>query len=143
MIEARGDDYDQRVRTRIEPGAAASAEYYIEVLQGRRRLIETAERRLRGFDAFVSPTVAMLPPSVVSLDEGDRDHYSVNNLLSLRNTSVGNFLDTCSISIPATGRPGPADPSGQLPIGIMLTGRPLGDRALFAAARTVEAALSA
>lgn len=143
LIETRGDEYDQRVRTRIEPGAAASAEYYIEVLQGRRQLIDLAAERLRGLDAFISPTVAMLPPPIGSFDDGDRDHYTTNNLLALRNTSVGNFLDTCSISIPASGRPTDSSPSDELPIGIMLTGRPMDDRSLFAAARAVEAALSA
>ena len=137
LIESRGDEYDQRVRTRIEPGANASAEYYIEVLQGRQQLIALAADRLAGLDAFLSPTVAMVPPSVASLDGADRDHYSAANLLSLRNTSVGNFLDTCSISLPIGGA-GPDDP----PVGLMLTGHPMGDARLLAAARTVEAVLA-
>lgn len=137
LIETRGDEYDQRVRTRIAPGAAASAEYYIEVLQGRRRLITLAAERLAGLDAFVSPTVAILPPPVASFDDGDPAYYSSRNLLSLRNTSVGNFLDTCAISVPMGS--GFGDRS---PVGLMLTGRPLGDRELLAGARTVEAALA-
>jgi aspartyl-tRNA(Asn)/glutamyl-tRNA(Gln) amidotransferase subunit A len=135
LIETRGDEYDQRVRTRIEPGGAASAEYYIEVLLGRRRLIGAAARRMEGIDAFVLPTAPILPPAIASFDDGDRQYYTDRNLLSLRNTSVGNFLDTCAISVPL-GRPG--DP----PVGLMLMGRPMGDAELFAAARTVESALA-
>ena len=132
LIESRGDEYDQRVRTRIEPGAAASAEYYIEVLLGRRRLIEVAAERLSGFDAFVSPTVPILPPAVDSFDDGDAQYYSSRNLLTLRNTSVGNFLDTCSISLPIGGAP----------FGLLLMGRPLGDAELLAAAGTIETVLA-
>jgi aspartyl-tRNA(Asn)/glutamyl-tRNA(Gln) amidotransferase subunit A len=136
LIETRGDDYDQRVRTRIEPGAAASAEYYIEVLQGRGRLIELAAAKLAGLDAFVSPTVPILPPPIDSFADDDRQYYTTKNLLTLRNTSVGNFLDTCSISLPLTA------PVEEPPVGLMLTGRPHGDRELFAAARAVEAVLA-
>ena len=39
LIAARGPDYDQRVRHRIEGGTRASATYYLEVLGHRRRLI--------------------------------------------------------------------------------------------------------
>lgn len=135
LLATRGDEYDQRVRTRIEPGGAASAAYYVEVLEGRKRLIETAAERMAGFDAFVLPAVAILPPSVASFDDGDRDYYSRQNLLSLRNTSIGNFLDSCSISIPASP---PAAP----PVGMMLMGAPMADRAMFEASRTVEAIIS-
>ncbi len=131
LMAAGGDKYDQRVRTRIEPGGAVSAAYYIEVLQGRSRLIDVAEQRLRGLDAFIMPTVPTVPPTVAGLDDGDRDHYTIQNLLALRNTSIGNFLDTCSISIPVPS------PGGE-PVGLMLMGRPMGDRDLLAAGRTVE-----
>jgi aspartyl-tRNA(Asn)/glutamyl-tRNA(Gln) amidotransferase subunit A len=133
LLEARGDQYDQRVRTRIEPGGAASAEYYIEVILARRRLMAAAVERMRGLDAFVLPTVPILPPTIASFDDGDRHYYTDRNLLTLRNTSIGNFLDTCAISLPAAGPP----------VGLMLMGRPGGDADLLAVARTVEAALAA
>ena len=131
LLEARGDEYDQRVRTRIEPGAKASAVYYIEVLQGRKRLIQTAADRLGTLDAFVMPTVPIVPPSVEGLDSGDRDYYSAQNLLTLRNTSIGNFLDSCSISIPISAE-------DAAPVGLMLMGLPMTDDELFGVARAVE-----
>ena len=88
----------------------------------------------------MSPTVAILPSPIDSFVDDDREYYTTQNLLALRNTSVGNFLDTCSISLPiAVGGP---PPLGGSAVGLMLTGRPLGDAALLAAARTVEAALA-
>ena len=49
------------------------------------------------------------------------------------NTTVGNFLDRCAISLPI-------DVEG-LPVGLMLMGEAMGDQALFAVARAVEAVL--
>ena len=48
---------------------------------------------------------------------------------------MANFLDRCSISLPIH-RPGEA------PVGLMLTGERMADRALLAAAAGVEAALA-
>ncbi len=136
LIASRGDEYDQRVRTRIEPGGAATAAYYIEVQQARQRLIAAAESRLGRLDAFVMPTVAMVPPSVESFDSDDRDYYSTQNMLALRNTSIGNFLDSCSISIPVAA-------ADSAPVGLMLMGLPMADRELFTVARTLERILGA
>ncbi len=132
LIERRGDEYDQRVSSRIQNGARTTAEEYIEAVVGRRRLMEIAARRLAGFDAFVMPTVPIMPPSIASFDDDDRDYYTTQNVLTLRNTSVGNFLDTCAVSIPVGGPP----------VGLMLMGAPMGDRQLLAAARTVEVVIN-
>ncbi len=135
LMAADGDRYDQRVRTRIAPGGDLTAWEYLEVQAERRRLMAAAECHLSGFDAFVLPTVALVPPTVDSFADGDPAYYGDRNLLSLRNTMVGNFLDTCAISVPA-----PSD--GGEPVGLMLMGRPFGDADLLAAARTVEQVLA-
>lgn len=131
LLAGRGDEYDQRVRSRIELGANLSAADYVEVLESRQRLIAVAAERLQGLDGFVLPTVAILPPEIGGFDDDDPAHYSNKNLLALRNTSVGNFLDTCAVSIPAT-------PVGAPPVGFMVMGRPGGDRELLGAGRAVE-----
>ena len=66
--------------------------------------------------------------------DGEAEYVRLNGLV-LRNTSLANFLDRSSISIPAH-RPGEA------PVGLMLTGEHMADRALLAAAAGVEAALA-
>ena len=135
LMAERGDAYDQRVRTRIEPGGAISAADYVRILADRRAMQSAAACHLTGFDAFVLPTSPILPPTIASFDDGDAAYYTKQNLLSLRNTLIGNFLDTCAISLPA-------NPAGARPVGLMLMGRPGGDEALFAAARTVESLLA-
>ncbi len=134
LLAERGDDYDQRVRMRIEPGSAISAADYLDLLDARQSMIEIAAHRLRGFDAFVAPTVAIVPPTIDSFADGDLDYYGRINRLALRNTAIGNFLDSCSISLPVTA-------VGEAPVGLMLMGPPRGDRALFDVARTVESTL--
>lgn len=135
LLATAGDRYDQRVRIRIEPGGRMSASEYIRILQDRPRLMAAADCHLSGFDAFVLPTAAILPPPVSSFDDDDPVYYGTRNLLSLRNTMVGNFLDTCAISLPLGGKDEP-------PVGLMLMGRPGSDGELFAAARTVESLLN-
>lgn len=134
LLATNGDGYDQRVRTRIEPGRNQSAADYLDVLAARRRMIDIAEQRLRGFDAFVLPSVAIVPPTIASFDSNDAGYYSSTNLLCLRNTSVGNFLDSCSISLPASAE-------GEPPVGLMLMAGPMDDGGLFEVARSVESLL--
>ncbi len=132
LLAEQGASYDPRVRVRIEAGSAMSAAEYSSVLTARKRLISAASQRLDGFDAFVLPSVAVTPPTFQSFADGGDDYYARINRLCLRNTSVGNFLDTCSVSLPLA-------PIGDVPSGLMLMGRPMGDPHLFAIARALEA----
>ena len=133
LLASKGEVYDQRVRGRIANGANQSAADYIDLLAARRRLIAAAEARLAGFDAYVLPSVAVIPPTIASL-ERDEDYMRIN-LLCLRNTAVGNFLDSCAISLPIHA-------PGEAPVGLMLQALPGQDRSLFSVALAVEAALA-
>ncbi|MCP3989336.1 MAG: amidase [Actinomycetia bacterium] len=134
LLATKGDGYDQRVRRRIEPGAKISAADYLDVVAARVQMIERARITLAGFDAFVLPSVAVVAPTVASFESGDPDYYSKMNLLCLRNTSVGNFLDACAISVPASR-------AGEPPVSLMLMAGPGADHQLFSLARTVESLL--
>jgi len=140
ILADRADLYDPHIRARIEAGRRTSDEEFAEVVEARRRLISVAAQRLDGFDAFVMPTVAITPPTFESFGNGDVEadveYYRDTNRLCLRNTSVGNFLDACSVSIPLT-------PIGDEPVGLMLIGAPMGDAALLTVAETLEATVRA
>ncbi len=136
LLAERGDDYDQRVRVRIEPGRKQSAADYLDVVAARRRLQALSAVHLETHGAFVLPTVAVLPPTIASFDSGDPEYYTKMNLLCLRNTSVGNFLDACAISIPISV-------PGEAPVGLMLMAGPGADHQLFSLARTIESLLKA
>ena len=76
----------------------------------------------------------LVPPNLSAVEE--EGEYNRINLLLLRNTAPGNFLDRCSISLPCQA-------PGEPPVGFMLTGEHGGDATLFAVASAVEAALAA
>ncbi len=128
-IERAADLYDPRVISRIRRGAAMTAADYIDVLQARTRWIKAVERRIRGYDALVMPTVPIVAPRIADL--ADEAEYGRVNLLMLRNPTLINFLDGCAISLPCHA-------PGEAPVGLMLAARRGQDHRLFAVAEAVE-----
>lgn len=133
LIERAGERYDPRILKRIRRGEGMSAENYIALLMARRKLIAAVAPQTAGFDAVLAPTCPLTPPAIAAV--ADEAAYNRINMALLRNTSVFNFLDRCSISIPC-------QKPGEAPVGLMLTGENGGDGKLFAVAMAVEAALS-
>jgi aspartyl-tRNA(Asn)/glutamyl-tRNA(Gln) amidotransferase subunit A len=132
LLAAKAALYDPRIRLRIERGASMTAADYLDVAHARSRLIARFNVRTRDCDSIVMPTVPIAPPRVADLAE-EREYNRIN-LLILRNTSLGNFLDRCAISLPCH-RP------GETPVGVMLMGETMGDTRLFRIAAAVEALL--
>jgi len=128
LIARRGADYDQLVHPRIMRGKDMSAADYIDLLQARADLQKRVSAVTANYDAVVMPTCAIVAPTLdeVSTPEG----FTKKNLLLLRNTTVGNFLDRCAISLPC-------HEAGELPVGFMLMGEAMADRRLLAIARSV------
>lgn len=133
LLADHGDDYDQRVRRRIESGLAISAPAYLAILDFRQKLIAGFARLMHGIDALVMPTTPNIPPPIAALDD-DRDYGRIN-FFCLRNTFVGNFLNACAISLPMTAH-------GEAPAGLMLMAPWGEDQALFAMAAAVEGVLA-
>jgi aspartyl-tRNA(Asn)/glutamyl-tRNA(Gln) amidotransferase subunit A len=128
-----GDRYDQRILARIRRGERMAAADYIGLVRARARIIAAVAHRTAAFDAVIGPTCPLVPPPIAAVEpEGE---YNRINMLLLRNTAVGNFLDRCSISLPIH-RPGEA------PVGLMLTGETMADHHLLTIAAAVEAALA-
>lgn len=134
LLAAKGDLYDPRVRSRIEFGASMNAADYVALASARQRIIAAMNALTAPYDALLMPTCPVVAPRLDELAE-DAEYFRLNALL-LRNPSMGNFLDRCSISLPCH-RPGEA------PVGLMLMGETGGDTALFAVASGIEAALAA
>lgn len=133
LVEARGEHYDPRIRQRILRGESQSAADYIDLLHSRAAIIRRMDAHTAQFDALVMPTCPIIPPTIAELD--DETAYNRANMLLLRNTTIGNFLDRCAISLPVQA-------AGMPPVGLMLMGETMGDRKLFAIAAAVEAALA-
>ena len=134
LIATKGNQFDQRVKTRIERGGQMSAADYIDVMNARVDINRRADARTAVFDAVVMPTCVLLPPPIAAFD--DDQFFTRTNMMILRNTSLGNFLDRCSLSIPATA-------AGAPPVGFGLVGARGDDTRLLAIGQGVEAVLAA
>lgn len=121
---------DPRVMARTRLGADITMPGYIALLAARARLIASARRDL-GDAIVVYPTVPHVAPPMAPLEQDD-DLYVRVNSLTLRNTSLGNFLDWCGVSIPCgTGDAG-------MPVGFLLSGMTDADESLLSFALAAE-----
>ena len=133
LLAAHAAEYDPRVRSRIQIGAGQSAADYLDLIAARQVFIAGVERRIAGFDAFLMPTVPVIPPRIAKL-ETDEAYFRINNLV-LRNPAVVNFLDGCAISMPIHDQ-------GAAPVGLTLACRGDLDRQLFRCAAAAERVVS-
>jgi len=128
LIARRHNDYDQFVAPRILRGKEMDAADYIDLLGKRADLCRRVAAITSNYDAVVMPTCAIVAPT---LDEvSTADGFTRKNMLLLRNTTVGNFLDRCGISLPCHA-------AGELPVGFMLMGEAMSDNRVLAMARSV------
>ncbi len=133
LIERAASEFDPRVAVRIRRGAAITE---AEVAELRVRRVEFQQRALEiatPFDALAFPTVPIVAPRLTPLEADDAEYARVN-ILTLRNPSVGNFLDWCALSIPC-------HVPGDAPVGLMLLAPGGTDRRLLALGASIEQAL--
>jgi len=131
---AKGEKmYDPRVVTRILRGREQDAADYIDLLNARADFTRRVSAIAARFDTLVMPTVPMPAPRMADLEPDDA--YRRINMLVLRNPSIANFLDACSISIPCHR-------AGEAPAGLMLFGKHGSDRRLLSIAAAIENVVS-
>lgn len=131
VIEADPNKMFHRIRDRFRQGADVKAADFVALWQRLRVLRAAYHGATAGYDAVLIPSAANLPPNVERLDSDD-DYFVTENLLTLRNTRVGNLMGVCAITLP-TGVPC---------TGIMLMCPPGDDARLLRLARAAEAALA-
>lgn len=125
--------YDPRVAQRIRRGQALSAADYLKLLAQRQAMIAVARARLGDADAWLLPSVAVVPPELAPLEQDDAHFFATNGLV-LRNTSVINFLDGCALGLPChTG--------DELPVGLSIAALNGQDARVLQIARSIEALL--
>ncbi|HEY9039582.1 MAG TPA: amidase [Roseovarius sp.] len=130
LIEASPELMFGPIRDRFRGGQAFSAPEFVAAWQRLDSLRAVWAARMAGFDAVLMPTAPNLPPNAQRLLE-DGDYYVTENLLTLRNTRVGNLMGLAAITLP-TGVPS---------CGIMLCGQAMGEDRLLRIAKAAEAAL--
>lgn len=103
---------DPIVRSRFAAIEAVPAREYIARIRRMGEMAAEAKPVFDQVDAIVGPTIPITPPKIADLQSVDA--YQAKNLLSLRNTSVGNILDLSGASVPVG-----LDAAG-MPVGLQL-----------------------
>ena len=134
-IAASGELIDPRVRVRIMRGEELSAADYIDICRARADIMARADATTAPFDAVLMPTVAVTAPPIADVVASE-DLYAELNPLCLRNTTTGNFLDRCALTIPC-------HEPGDAPVGLMVMGETGGDRRLISVGLGIEAVFRA
>ncbi len=133
-LENMLDQMDPRISTRLLAGGQMSGSDYYDVLQFKQSLTERAGRITANYDAIIMPTIPVIAPPIDRFkgsDEAERDPF----IIVIRNTSIGNLLDRCSLSIPCHD-------AGAAPVGFMLTCENMADKRMLAIGLSVDRLLS-
>ena len=131
VIEAAPEKMYSRILERFRGGQAFSAPDYVAAWRRLHVLRALWARETAGFDAVLLPTVPNLPPDVDRLMQ-DADFYVTENLITLRNTRVGNLMGLCGLTLPTSV------PS----CGLMMLGAAMGDERLLRLGAAAEAVLA-
>ena len=129
-IEAAPQKMFPRILERFRSGAEFKAADYVA---GWRRLHEIRAlwaARVAAYDAVILPTCPILPPDAARLLEDDA-YYVTENLLTLRNTRIGNLMGVCGLTLP----------TGQPSCGISFLGVAKGEERLLRMGHAAESAL--
>jgi aspartyl-tRNA(Asn)/glutamyl-tRNA(Gln) amidotransferase subunit A len=130
LIEAKGNLYDPRVRVRIQRGQNLSAADYVDIVRARADIQARVNAATAPFDAMLMPTTAIVAPRIDELVASDELYGKINPLI-LRNTTAGNFLDRCALTIPC-------HEPGDLPVGLMVVDHTGADEHLVRVGLAVE-----
>ena len=117
LVDDHFDDLDPIVAFRVVKGRDIPAHEYLATVRAWKELREETAEALDGIDGLLCPTV-MMPPVPVAEALSSTETYAERNLQALRNTSIGNILDLCGLSVPC------GFTSRGLPVGLMIYGKP-------------------
>lgn len=130
-IETAPDKMFPRILERFRAGAAFKAADYVAAWRRLGVIRRLWAEAMAGYDAVLVPTSPILPPDAARLMSDDA-YYVSENLLSLRNTRIGNLMGLCALTLPT------AQPS----CGISLMAAPLREDHLLRLGSAAERALA-
>jgi len=131
VIEANPDAMYGEILERFRLGKSHSGPDYVAAWAKIDQIRAAYVKAVAGYDAVLIPTAPLLPPKLDRL-ETEHDYYVSANLMTLRNTRIGNLMGLAAVTLP-TGTPS---------CGIMLMGQPFGEEHLLRIAAAAEEALA-
>lgn len=111
------DQLDPIVSNRMIAGKKILATEYIQSVEKWKELQKKAVDALDQIDALLVPTTC-IPAMPINKIDKDLETYFNYNTLYLRNTTIGNILNLCAVSVPC------GFTNDGLPIGLMIYGKP-------------------
>lgn len=120
MIEANPDAMHDQVRERFRGGATVTAPEYVAAWQTVYQCRAEYAAATAGYDAVLLPTCPILPPNKDRL-ETEGDYFVKSNLLTLRNTRIGNLMGVAALTLPV----------GAPSVGMTLQSGPMSDHRLL------------
>lgn len=131
MIEANPNLMFAEILERFRSGKDTLAKDYLQACMRLDVLRQIWAEKTAGYDAVILPTSPILPPNLERLMT-DSEYYVTENLLSLRNTRIGNLFGNSGLTLP-TGVPS---------AGIMFLGAPFAEEKLLRLGAGAEKALA-
>ena len=117
FLDRHFDELDPVVSHRMMSGRKLAAPDYFALVRRLAGLRERVQRTLADVDALLVPTTMRAARPLAVIDQTP-ETYTDHNGRYLRNTSIGNALNLCAVSVPCgLTREG-------LPIGLMIYARP-------------------
>jgi aspartyl-tRNA(Asn)/glutamyl-tRNA(Gln) amidotransferase subunit A len=102
-IEAAPDQMFAPIRDRFRLGGGYSGVEYVRAWRRLSDLRRAYAEATAGYDAIILPTAPNTPPALERLAK-DPDYFAHENLLTLRNTRIGNLMGLPALTVP-TGAP--------------------------------------
>ncbi|WP_323035431.1 amidase [Pararhodobacter sp.] len=103
QIEANPDVMFPPVRDRFRSGVGLKAADFVAAWHRLEALRAEYQAATAGYDAVILPTAATTPMRIADL-LADTKFFTVENLMTLRNTRIGNLMGLCALTLP-TGIP--------------------------------------
>jgi len=119
-IEEHFDELDPVVAHRMIKGRDITADQYLQTNYLARQLRAKVGNTLKDVDALLVPATPVPARPVAEVDT-DMDYYLAQNIRYLRNTSIGNILNFCGLSVPC------GFTASGLPIGLLIYGKPFSE----------------
>ncbi len=133
LLDDHFDALDPIVASRMIAGRTLSATDYFETIREWRALRRQAMATLRDVDALIVPTCPITAGPIETIDRSPETYIDWNGKY-LRNTSIGNLLDLCAVSVPCG-----FDQAG-MPIGLTVYAKPFHEDMALRVAHAFEQA---
>jgi aspartyl-tRNA(Asn)/glutamyl-tRNA(Gln) amidotransferase subunit A len=131
ILDQHADALDPVVARRMALGRTLAAVDYLALVRRWSALRASVVRTLEDVDALLVPTAPLTARPVAAIDR-DYETYASHNGRYLRNTTLGNVLNLCGVSVPCG-----QDRDG-LPIGLMVYAKPFREDVALRVARAYE-----